>query len=57
MSGRGNTSGVELARMRDKGANLFHLRCGRVTRLALYWDRELALADLGLTPDTGSPGS
>jgi ketosteroid isomerase-like protein len=54
MSGHGKTSGAELGRMRDKGANLFHLRSGRVTRLALYWDRDRAFADLGLTPDTGT---
>ena len=42
---RGKTSGVDTAQLR---ANLFHLRGGRVTRLALYWDRHRALADLGL---------
>jgi ketosteroid isomerase-like protein len=52
MSGRGKTSGVELARMRDEGANLFHLRDGRVVRLVLYWERSNALADLGLAPKT-----
>jgi ketosteroid isomerase-like protein len=53
MSGRGKTSGVELEQMRDEGANLFHLRSGKVTRLAFYWDREHALADLGAAPDEG----
>jgi ketosteroid isomerase-like protein len=38
--------------MRDRAANLFHMRGGRVTRLALYWDREHALADLGLAPES-----
>jgi ketosteroid isomerase-like protein len=46
---RGKTSGLDLRRMR--GANLFHIRGGKVTRLVLYWNREHALADLGLPPD------
>ena len=48
-SGRGKTSGLELGQMRTKGADLFHVRDGKVTRLVLYWDRERALADLGLS--------
>jgi ketosteroid isomerase-like protein len=47
-SGRGKTSGLELGQIRSKGAVLFHARAGKVTRLAFYWDRERALADLGL---------
>ena len=34
--------------MQTKGANLFHIRDGKVTRLVLYWDRDRAFADLGL---------
>ena len=46
--GRGRTSGVEVARARSRGANLFHIRHGKVTRLVLHFDRDRALADLGL---------
>ncbi len=49
------------ARERDTGsevellrANLFRIRDGRVVRLIFYWDRNRALADLGLPLDTGS---
>lgn len=56
-SARGKTSGLELGRMRTHGASLFHLRGGKVTRLVLYFDGERALADVGLTPKAGSPGS
>ncbi len=48
-SGRGKTSGLELRQMSTKGASLFHISDGRVTRLALYWDGARALADLGLS--------
>jgi ketosteroid isomerase-like protein len=47
-SGRGKTSGLEVAQMRATGASLFHIRGGKVTRLVGYFDRERALADLGL---------
>jgi ketosteroid isomerase-like protein len=51
-SGRGRTSGLELEQR--SVANFFEVRGGVVTRLVLYWDRDRALADLGLTPDTGT---
>jgi ketosteroid isomerase-like protein len=48
-SGRGRTSGLELGQMSTKGASLFHISGGKVTRLVLYWDGARALADLGLS--------
>jgi ketosteroid isomerase-like protein len=49
-TGRGKTSGFELGDMETRGANVFHLRDGRVTRLAAYFSRERALADLEAEP-------
>jgi ketosteroid isomerase-like protein len=48
-SGRGKASGVEVTLMTGKGATLFHLRDGKVTRLVVCFDRERAFADLGLS--------
>jgi ketosteroid isomerase-like protein len=48
-SGRGKTSGIELADMAAKGAALYHVKDGKVTRQVVYLDRERALADLGLS--------
>jgi ketosteroid isomerase-like protein len=48
LSGRGKTSGIELGQMRAQGADVLQFRGGKVTRFHLYWDRERALADLGL---------
>jgi ketosteroid isomerase-like protein len=46
--GRGKASGVEVEDLKREGANVFDFRDGKVARLALYWDRERALADLGI---------
>ena len=48
-TGLGKSSGLGLGHMQTKGANLFHVRDDRVTRLVLYFDPRRALADLGLS--------
>jgi ketosteroid isomerase-like protein len=49
----GKTSAVEVD---QQGAEIFHLRDGRVTRLVAYWDRDRALADLALAREHDPPG-
>jgi ketosteroid isomerase-like protein len=53
--GRGKASGVDVGRMRTKGAHLLQIRDRKVIRSVLYWDRERAFADLGLDPQANSP--
>jgi ketosteroid isomerase-like protein len=50
----GKTSAVEVD---QEGAEIFHLREGKVTRLVAYWGRDRALADLGLASEATSPGA
>jgi len=47
-SARGKTSGLEVEQLRTKGASMFHLRDGQVTRLVQYLDRERGLEAAGL---------
>jgi ketosteroid isomerase-like protein len=47
-SGRGKHSGLEIGEMHAESATLCHVRGGKVTKMILYYDRENALADLGL---------
>ena len=51
MRGRGAGSGAEVDQRR---ASVFHVRGGKVIRLALYWDRDRAFSELGLAPEGGA---
>jgi hypothetical protein len=48
LGGSGKTSRLSLGQMRSEKCELFQIRSGKVVRLVIYWDREHALADLGL---------
>ena len=46
---RAKVSGIDIERLGGaRTANVWSLRDGKVTRLAIYWNRDRALADLGL---------
>jgi hypothetical protein len=46
--GRGKGSGLELDALSTRGADVVNVRHGKVTKVVMYFDRERALADLGL---------
>jgi ketosteroid isomerase-like protein len=57
VSGRGKTSGLNLAQVHPRSLGLFEIRDDKVTRFVAYFDRERALGDLGLAPEAGSSDS
>jgi ketosteroid isomerase-like protein len=48
-SGRGKTSRVDVGQVGTRGAELFHVRGGKVTKLVIWGARGHAFADLGLS--------
>jgi ketosteroid isomerase-like protein len=56
-AGRGKTSGLVLGRIPARGAHVFHLRGGKVTKLVHYLDSEHALAAVGLAAEVDPPQS
>jgi hypothetical protein len=55
--GRGQSSGLELGQHGGGGAAIVHIRAGAATRVVIYFNRERALADLGLEPEADTAGS
>lgn len=51
LTGRGKTSGIPVG---QRGAEVFQIREGKVTRVDVWFDRSRALVDLSLAPETGA---
>jgi ketosteroid isomerase-like protein len=47
----GKAGGRVVGQMRAKGAALYHVSAGKVTRLVYYWNRDRAFADLEPAPE------
>ncbi len=54
-TGRGKTSGLEVGELDTRGASVYHVRDGTVTKVINYNDRDRALVELGLAPEGGAP--
>jgi ketosteroid isomerase-like protein len=54
-TGRGKASGLQVEQMRAQTTSVFHVRADKVVKLVNYFDRDCALADLGLTPEGETP--
>jgi ketosteroid isomerase-like protein len=56
-TGRGKTSGMDVSQLGWKAAILLRIRSGKVVELVGWGDRDRALADLGLAPESDSRAS